>query len=213
MKCKQLKSYLKRYGKLYSQELNIDLSSKKPGELFKWLVAAMLFGARISEEIAIRTYKVLEKHKALTPQAILKYNVSGLIPMMGEGGYTRYDGKTSNELVQVSMQILQNYNGDLNKLHKKAKNPFDLEKLLGELYSVGPVTRTIFLREMFGIWPKAQPKLGKFEKMAVRYLKLPTNLMEWWQKCKVKSYDYRNLLVTLFKIGKLLHKKKPLWNF
>jgi hypothetical protein len=211
MKKLNLKALLKLYGKLYSEELGIKLDSKKPSELFKWLVASMLFGARISENAAIRTYFVLKKHKALTPQAILKYNVGGLIPMMGEGGYTRYDGKTSNELVQVSTQLLQNYGGDLNKLHQKAKNANELDKLLGELYSVGPVTRMIFLREVYGIWPKAKPKLGRFESLAVRYFKLPKDLQSWWEGHKIKGYGYRNFLVMLLRVGKnFVHKHRKL---
>jgi len=209
-----LKQLLKAYGQLYSRELGIDVDSRRPAELFRWLVAAMLFGARISEEIAIRTYKVLEKHKALTPEAILKYNVGGLIPMMGEGGYTRYDGKTSHELVEVSTQILQNYDGDLNKIHERASDAKDLERLLGELYSVGPVTIEIFLRELVGVWAKADPALGKFEKAGARKLGLTGDLKEWWGKHKIKGYDYRNLLVMLMRVGKnFVHKHKKIPNF
>jgi len=204
-----LKILLDNFGTLYSKQLCIDLDSKKPAEIFKWLVASMLFGARISEEIAIRTYKVLEKYKALTPQAILKYNVDGLIPMMGEGGYTRYDGKTSNELVQVSTQLLECCTGDLNKINDRAKDSKDLERLLGEFYSLGPVTIEIFLREMVGVWKKADPKLGKFETLAARHFKLPKNLRSWWEKHKIKDYEYRNLLVMLLRVGKnFVHKQR-----
>ena len=53
---------------LYSEELEIDLKSKKDKEYFKWFLAGILFGARISETIAKNTYKTLEKYTILTPQ-------------------------------------------------------------------------------------------------------------------------------------------------
>ena len=85
--------------KLYSEELGIDLSKKKPAELFKWFIASILFGARISETIAKNTYKTLEKYKLLKPQKILKAGWNFLVnPIMRQGGYVRYDGKTSDTL-------------------------------------------------------------------------------------------------------------------
>jgi hypothetical protein len=38
--------------RLYSEELGIDLGKNDEGELFKWFLASILFGARISETIA-----------------------------------------------------------------------------------------------------------------------------------------------------------------
>lgn len=37
---------------LYSEELGIDLKKNNDDELFKWFLASILFGARISETIA-----------------------------------------------------------------------------------------------------------------------------------------------------------------
>ena len=56
------------------------------------------------------------------------------------------------------MQMLKNvYDGDLNILHEKAHDPEGLESKLKEFKGVGPVTVNIFLRELRGIWEKAQP--------------------------------------------------------
>ncbi|MDT8357934.1 MAG: hypothetical protein RQ758_05450 [Methanomicrobiaceae archaeon] len=41
-------------------ELGNDLASGNDREIFCWLLASMLFGARISEEIAKQTYHVFE---------------------------------------------------------------------------------------------------------------------------------------------------------
>jgi len=95
---------------------------------------------------------------------------------MREGGYVRYDGKTSNEILRVCKELLERYKGDLNNLEKEAKNPEDLQRKLQEFYSVGPVTSNIFLRELRGIWKKADPEIQKFVKLSARQLKLPTTL-------------------------------------
>ena len=46
---------LKR-SKLYSEELGIYLKNANDKELFKWFLASILLGARISETIAKNTY-------------------------------------------------------------------------------------------------------------------------------------------------------------
>ena len=46
-----LNELLKNYGELYSKELGIDVK-KEP---FKWFLASILFGARISTGIAKKT--------------------------------------------------------------------------------------------------------------------------------------------------------------
>lgn len=48
---------LKKHGKLYSQELGIDLDE----EPSRWFLASILFGARISTTIAKNTYKAYEE--------------------------------------------------------------------------------------------------------------------------------------------------------
>ncbi len=45
-----------QYGTTYSDKFHIKL----PDEVFKWFFLATLFGARISKDIALRTYKMFE---------------------------------------------------------------------------------------------------------------------------------------------------------
>lgn len=197
---------LQKFGTLYSKELGIDLDSKKSSEIFKWFLASLLFGARISETIAKNTYRALEKYNLLTPEKIIKAGWDFLVQtIMREGGYVRYDEKTSRELIKVSQQLLEKYNGNLNQVHQEAKNSQDLEEKLQEFYSLGPVTCQIFLRELRGIWPKAEPELGKFVKLAAEKLELPQdlkNLKKYWQKHKVRGYDFRNFEVVLLRLRK-----------
>jgi hypothetical protein len=52
-----LQKLLKEKGELFSEELGIDVE-KEP---FKWFIASVLFGGRISTDIAKRTYREYEK--------------------------------------------------------------------------------------------------------------------------------------------------------
>lgn len=144
---------------LYSEELGIVLKKGTDEELFKWFLASVLFGARISGTVAGRTYKTFEKYHLLTPRAILDAGWDFLVhPVMREGGYVRYDEKTSREILSNCEMLIADYGGSLNRLHEQARDGSDLEKRLLAFYAVGPVTVNIFLRELRPYWKKANPE-------------------------------------------------------
>lgn len=166
---------LKR-SKLYSEELGIELKKNNDQELFKWFLASVLFGARISETIARNTYKTFEKYKLLEPKKILKAGWDFLVnPIMREGGYVRYDGKTSTEILRNCKTLIKEYNGSFKKLHKEAKNAKDLENILTDFYGVGPVTVNIFLRELRPFWKKSNPELLPIVKKVAKKYKINLN--------------------------------------
>ena len=143
---------------LYSEELGINLKKNNDDEIFKWFLASILFGARISETIAMRTYRTFERYNLLKPEKILKAGWDFLVnPIMREGGYVRYDGKTSTQILRNCETLIKKYNGSLKKLHKRAKDSKDLENRLIHFYGIGPVTVNIFLRELRPFWEKANP--------------------------------------------------------
>ncbi|KPJ67877.1 MAG: hypothetical protein AMJ43_02695 [Coxiella sp. DG_40] len=204
-----MEELLKLFGKTYSEELGIDLKSKKSSELFKWFIASILFGARISETIAKHTYQALEKYKLLSPQAIIKAGWKFLVThVMAEGGYVRYDEKTSTMLLDICEKLLNEYNGDLNRLHDMASNYDDLEQRLIAFKGIGPVTVNIFLRELRGIWKKANPPFCDFVMLAAKYLGVK-DINKYWQKHKVKGYKLVNFEAALLRVGKdYCHKNK-----
>ncbi len=158
-------------GGRFSVELGIDLSSLQPNELFKWLLASLLFGARISRKIAGRTYRSFEKHDALSIESILAKGWQDLVEILDKGGYARYDFKTAAKLLEVAENLKSRYGGDLNRLHSESSGPADLENRLMALgKGIGPVTTNIFLREMRGLWEKAQPALSRPAIIAAREL-------------------------------------------
>jgi len=161
---------LKR-SKLYSEELCIKLKENTDIELFKWFLASILFGARISETTAKRTYKTFEKYDLLEPSKILDAGWHFLVnPIMREGGYIRYDEKTSTQILRNRETLIKEYGGSLKKLHKEAKNNEDLENKLMNFYGIGPITTNIFLRELRPFWEKSNPEpLPIVKKIAQKY--------------------------------------------
>jgi len=142
----------------FSSPLGIRLASRDPGEVFKWFFASILFGARISEVIVIHTYHAFEKAGILSPHAIQKAGWDGLVEILDRGGYVRYDFKTATKLLEVSKAVMDRYSGDLNLAHAGAAGPRDLEERLKAIgKGIGEVTVNIFLRELRGIWQKAEP--------------------------------------------------------
>lgn len=144
---------------LYSEQLGIELASNTDRELFKWFLASILFGARISETIAKHTYQTFARYRLLTPHKILAAGWDFLVnPIMAEGGYVRYDGKTSTSLLKISEMLIAEYDGSLLRLHDMARDNQDLEARLAQFYGIGPTTVNIFLRELRPYWKKSNPQ-------------------------------------------------------
>lgn len=156
---------------LYSEELGIELRKKSDDEYFKWFLASILFGARISETIAKNTYRAFARYDLLTPDSILAAGWDFLVnPIMREGGYVRYDGRKSTQVLEDCEQLLTKYEGSLTRLHQMAGDPASLEERLLAFYGIGPVTVNIFLRELRPYWSKARPKpLAVVRRLARKY--------------------------------------------
>ncbi|HID95581.1 MAG TPA: hypothetical protein EYP53_05935 [Candidatus Latescibacteria bacterium] len=153
-----LKHLVDGLGGCFSSSLGIDLSGAAPEEVFKWFLAAVLFGARISDKIAANTYREFEQNDVLTPEAIQNTGWEGLVKTLDAGGYVRYDFKTATKLLDIARSLIEDYQGDLNQLHARAKGPEDLaERLQALAKGIGPVTVNIFLRELRDVWKKADP--------------------------------------------------------
>jgi len=143
---------------LYTEELGIDLAKRKNAEIFLWFLASILFGARISEKIATNTYHAFVHHGLTTPVKILEAGWKFLVnPVMREGGYVRYDGRKSTQILRNCQTLLDEYRGKMSQLEAAASDSADLETRLKAFYGVGPVTVNIFLREMRPFWAKADP--------------------------------------------------------
>lgn len=178
---------------LYSEELGISLRENSDREYFKWFLASLLFGGRISETIARNTFRAFERHRLLTPRKILAAGWDFLVnPVMREGGYVRYDGRKSTQVLRDCDRLVAEYRGSLARLHDAAENATDLENRLLAFYGVGPVTINIFLRELRPYWKKADPAplpvvyevarglkldLDRYDRKTMRFVRMEAGLM------------------------------------
>ena len=160
--------------KTYSSSLGIDLKSKKEEEIFKWFLASILFGKRISTEIASRTYREFKTRGILSAKKILEMGWDGLVKVLDDGGYVRYDFSTATKLLNLMKELKERY-GTLCQLHKQAKGPRDLEQRLMEFKGIGPVTTNIFLRELRTVWANSDPEPMDFVKRVARDLGINLN--------------------------------------
>jgi len=167
-----IERFIRTVGGRFSRQLGIELVSKESAQVFRWFLAAVLFGARISETIVINTYRAFETREVTTPQEIARTEWEGLVEILDAGGYTRYDFKTATKLLQIADKLEREYHGDLNRLHAQAKDSQDVQDRLLAFPGVGPVTVNIFLRELRGIWEKANPPLGDLAMLAAHNLGL-----------------------------------------
>jgi len=155
--------------KSYSEELGLDL--QKPEDRFKWFLASVLFAKRISSETAKRTYRRFEEEGLTTPGRIIEAGWDRLVEILDSGRYVRYDFSTASSLLESMGRLLADY-GDLDGLHEASEGPRDLERRLMELKGVGPVCVNIFLREIRGVWEKADPRPSEMAKSTGRRLGL-----------------------------------------
>ncbi len=218
-KRKFFQALLKHLGAKFSTTLGIDLKSSDSKEAFKWFLASILFGARISETIAVHTYKEFERRGILSPDSILQIGWDGLVEILDAGGYVRYDFKTATKLLEIMKGLKYSYNGDLNLLHKESKNSRDLEINLQSLgKGIGKVTANIFLRELRGVWQKAEPypsdlvilaakRSGLISSMIRSKEKILEELKSLWQKYKVKGSDFSDFEASLLRLGKDYYRK------
>lgn len=162
---------VEKLGGSYATALGINIGSLNPIEIYKWFIAAVLYGAPISGSIAARTWHTFEHSGILVPGRMISSGWDKLVILLDQGGYARYDYKTATKLLEVTQALLERYDGDFNMLHATAADVRDLERRIMDLgIGIGRVTAYIFLRELRGKWPKADPPLSPLALMAAQML-------------------------------------------
>jgi endonuclease III len=149
--------FLKENGKPYSEMLSINLEKGDPA-YFKWFLASILYSKPIRELSATKTYRLFDQSGLINPRTIVKAGWDRLVKVLDEGGYTRYDFSTADRLLEICENLVKRYDASLDLLHQRSSNRKDLESRLMELgKGIGPVTVSIFLRDMRRVWSKADP--------------------------------------------------------
>ena len=198
----------------FSSELGLQLSPRRPRDLFLWFLAAILYGARISGSIVVKTHAELMRRGLTSPYRIVTTGWDGLVEALDEGGYVRYDFKTATKLLDVMNNLISRYGGDLETLHDAAADARDLEARLKSLgKGIGDITVQIFLRELRDIWPKAKPTLSPLSIMAGRDLALFSTdegrvqitvdqLLALWKQAGVKGKGFSDFESALVRLGR-----------
>ena len=167
---------IKTHGRLYSEELGIDLVKNTPAQLFRWLCASLLFSARISSDIAMKAAEALFEHGWGSAQKMAKSSWAQRTQTLNEAGYARYDESTSRMLGETAAMLIVEYNGDLRKLRERAGNDVGEERrLLKEFKGIGDVGVDIFFREAQIAWSELYPFADKKALMAAKRLGLPVS--------------------------------------
>ena len=218
MKRESLKTLLENLGQRYPEILGIDILTGKDEEIFKWFLASILFGAPITEASVIKTYKCFEKYGVLTPRKILETGWDGLVRILDEGSYTRYDFKTADKLLEVMQNLIKKYNGSLTRLHDEALNPHDLEMKIRDLgKGIGSVTVSIFLRELRDLWEKANPNPTSLIVTAAENLGIIRKggsesslqqLKNFWSQNRIEGKSFINFETALLRLGKNFCRKR-----
>jgi hypothetical protein len=218
MKKEELKALIEDFGRRYSEILGIDLAEGAEEEVFKWFLASILFGAPITENSVIKTFRCFQKYNISTPNKIRQIGWDGLVKILDEGSYTRYDFKTADKLLEVMRNLTERYDGRLTILYSEASDGQDLEKRLKELgKGIGDVTVSIFLREMRDVWEKADPEPTSLVVIAAEKLGIMSGekaedplkqLKNFWSKNRIAGKSFIDFETALVRLGKDFRRRK-----
>jgi len=98
-------------GGRFSCKIGIDFSRGNFQEIFKWFLLSKLYGARISSRIAARAYQEFKRCVVITPEKILKTGWDGLVKILDDGGYVRYDYSTATKLLEIMKELKKEFGG------------------------------------------------------------------------------------------------------
>ena len=109
------KVLLKRQPRTLAEELRINIDSNDPKNLFCLLIGALLLSARIGHELAMKSARVIFDRGWTTPQKMAKSTWEERVKALDQGGYARYDERTSTMLGETAQIMLEKYGRDLQR--------------------------------------------------------------------------------------------------
>jgi hypothetical protein len=95
-----------------------------------------------------------------------------LIGFLDQGGYARYDLRTGDRLQALSEVIGERYGGQAAVIGQRFTTYPELRPALNVLPGWGAVTIQLFLCELRGVWPGAQPPLDQRAASGISHLGL-----------------------------------------
>jgi endonuclease III len=165
-----VRALLDRQRRTYPAQAGIRLRDT-PAPLYQTLVLAILLSAPIRADTAVAAAKALFDAGMRTPRSMADASWQQRVDALGEGGYRRYDERTSTMLGKGAELLLERYGGDLRRLREEP----DPKKALQDIPGIGPTGADIFLRDVQGVWPELAPYIDHKALDGARRLGLPTS--------------------------------------
>lgn len=145
---------LDRQGRTFASEAGISLRDT-PAPLYQVLVLSHLLSARIKAGIAVASARALFDAGMRDARRMAEATWQQRVDALGEGGYRRYDEKTSTQLGEGAGLLRERYGGDLRRVREAGER--EVPGLLREFPGIGPAGVHIFLREVQCVWPEFAP--------------------------------------------------------
>ncbi|NBC94876.1 MAG: hypothetical protein GVY27_00825 [Deinococcus-Thermus bacterium] len=155
---RRVATLLARHGRTFADELDIPLAAGTPEALFRWLVASILYSARIDARIATRAAAGVAEAGWTTAEALAASAVDERIAVLDRAQYTRYDERAARLLGEAAEHVRDAYDGDLRRLREAAGCDAKAEqRLLNDVPGLGPTGVKIFCREVQAAWDELHP--------------------------------------------------------
>ncbi|MFG2532047.1 endonuclease [Streptomyces sp. NPDC048516] len=165
-----VRALLDRHGQTYAAQAGIKLRNT-PAPLYQLLVLSLLLSARIRADTAVEAARALFSAGMRDARRMGQATWQQRVDALGEGGYRRYDERTSTQLGDGAELLLERYKGDLRQLREGT----DPKKLLQDIPGIGPTGADIFLREAQAVWPEFCPHLDRKVLDGAQRLGLPSS--------------------------------------
>lgn len=166
---------LERYGRTYAAEAGIRLRDT-PQPLYQLLVLSHLLSARIRASVAVAAARALFADGLRTPRRMADATWQQRVDALGEGGYRRYDERTSTQLGEGAHLVLDVWKGDLRRLRAEADGDGEVVRAeLRRVQGIGPAGADIFVREVQDLWPETGFWAGAKGLQGAERLGLPTS--------------------------------------
>ena len=168
-----VRALLDQHGTTYAEDAGISMADK-PAALWQLLVLSLLLSARISSEIAVAAARELFDAGCGTARGTRDTTWQHRVDALGRGHYRRYDERTSTQLGEAADRVMDEYGGDLRRMHEQADGVDDLAEALQQFKGIGPAGAAIFLREVQGVWADVAPYVDDLAATGAERLGLPT---------------------------------------
>ncbi|MEV0186193.1 endonuclease [Streptomyces sp. NPDC050625] len=165
-----VRALLDRQQHTYPAQAGIRLRNT-PGPLYQTLVLAVLLSARIRADTAVAAARALFDAGLRDARSMADASWQERVDALGEGGYRRYDERTSTMLGKGAELLLERYDGDLRRLREEP----DPRQALMDIPGIGPTGADIFLRDVQGLWQEFAPYIDRKALDGARRLGLPSS--------------------------------------